>query len=150
MELGAADSTAKRGPNRHLAVESASRARTVPPQLGADLMEGLRREAKKLNLRDRHHARDGETQRGADDACLGERCVDDTMCAMFLEQAGCGAEDAAQFSNVKSQNHHPRIRRHLLIEGVVYGFENIALRHVSLVSPRSSSRCRRNRSGSSE
>jgi hypothetical protein len=62
MKFGAVDSTAKWGPNRHLAVVSASRARAVPGQLGADLMEGLRRKAEKLNLGDWHHAGDGETQ----------------------------------------------------------------------------------------
>src|SRR5258708_37805823 len=102
MEFRAVDSAAKGGANRHLAVVSASRARAVARQLGADLMKRLRREAEKLNLRDRHHPGDGETQRSADDACLSEGRVDHTLGAMLLQQTRGRTEDASQFSNIQS------------------------------------------------
>ena len=150
MKLGAADPTTERSPNRHLAVVSAARTRAVPRQLRPDLMEGLRREAEKLNLCDWHHPGDRQAQRGADDARLSERRIDDALCAMFLQQTGRSAEDTSQFSNVEPEDHDFRIPRHLLIKGVVDGFENIALGHGWLRSLKSSSRCRRARSGRSE
>src|SRR5256886_13213919 len=119
MKLGAADPTSEGSPNRHLAVVSAARTRAVPRQLRPDLMEGLRREAEKLNLCDWHHPGDRQAQRGADDARLSERRIDDALCAMFLQQTGRSAEDASQFSNVEPEDHDFRIPRHLLIRALL-------------------------------
>src|SRR6478736_10146910 len=100
MELGAADAAAERGADRDLAVVAAARALAELPELRPDLVEALSREAQELDLGHRHHARQGEPERCADDAGLGERRVDYTLSAETLHQPGGGPEHAAQLADV--------------------------------------------------
>src|SRR5215467_4553424 len=129
MELGAADATAEGCPDRDLGVEAATRALPVLAELGSDLVEALGGEAQELNLGDGHHPGDRQSERGADDACLGQRRVDYPLVAVLLDQTGRRAEDAAQPSDVKPECHDAVVPAHLLIERVVDRLDDVPGSH---------------------
>src|SRR5438445_3992416 len=132
MELRAADPSSERGPNRDLAVVAPARALAVLSELGSDLVEALGAETQKLYLRHRHHPRQGETERRADDAGLGEWGVDHPSSAEALHQPARGPKDAAQLANIEPEHHHARVAFHLLGKGVVDRLDDVALRHLLL------------------
>ena len=77
-------------------------------------MEPLGAEAEELDLGHRHHAGQGEAQRRADDACLGEWSVDDSRAAKALHQPARRPKDAAQLAHVQPEHHDARVALHLL------------------------------------
>ena len=68
--------------------------------LADDLVEGRVDEAVELDLDDRAVAAQGEPDRRADDAGLGERGVEHAVLAEVLLQALGDAEDAAELADV--------------------------------------------------
>src|ERR1700682_2991878 len=109
MELRAADPASERGSDRDLAVVASARALAVLSELRTDLVETLGAEAEKLYLRHRHHPRQGEAERRADDAGLGERGVDHPGAAEALHQPARRPKDAAQLADVEPEQHHPGV-----------------------------------------
>src|SRR5262249_10898146 len=79
-----------------------------------------------LNLGDGQHPGHRQSERGADDACLRERRVDYPLVAVLLDQTGRRAEDAAQPSDVKAEQHDAVVPAHLLIERVVDRLDDVA------------------------
>src|SRR5947209_5972298 len=132
MELWAADPTSERGPDRDLAVVSAARTLTVLSELRTDLVEPLGAEAEKLYLGHRHHARQREAERRADDAGLGQRSVHDALATESLHQPARRPKDAAQLAHIEAEHHHSWVAFHLLAEGVVDGLDDVAFWHLWL------------------
>src|SRR5260370_533729 len=101
-------------------------------KVGTDWVKPLGAEGEKLDLRDRHHAREGEAEGGADDAGFGERGVDHARAAESLHEPARGAKNSAQLAHIETQHHHARVVFHLLAEGVVDRLDDVSLRHLRL------------------
>src|SRR5438132_2857685 len=150
MELGAADAAAERCPDGDLAVVAATRALAVLGELRPDLMKPLRGETKELDLGDRHHAGEGEPERGTDDAGLGERRIHNALGSESVHQPARGAEDPAQLADVEPEHHHAGIGLHLLGHRAVDGLDDVALSQAQPPCPSTrSARCRITRGGGS-
>ena len=78
----------------------AERAGVHLGELADDLVERRVDEAVELDLADRPVAAQRQADRGADDAGLGERGVDDPVLAEVLLQAVGDPEDAAELADV--------------------------------------------------
>ena len=81
-------------------VDVARRAGVHLGDLADDLVERRVDEAVELDLDDRPVAAQGQADRGADDAGLGQRGVDDPLLAEVLLQAVGDPEDAAELADV--------------------------------------------------
>src|ERR1700686_67342 len=132
MELRAADPASERGSDRDLAVVASARALAVLSELRTDLVETLGAEAEKLYLRHRHHPRQGEAERRADDAGLGQRSVDDPIATEAIDEPARRPKDAAQLAHIEPEQHYARVALHLLAEGVVDRLDDVALGHLPL------------------
>ena len=110
-------------------------------QLVDDLIEGRIDEVAELDLRHRPQPVHRHSDRGADDARLGQRRVDDAVGAELLDESQRGAEDAAELAHVLAQHHHPRVAAHLDPERVIDGLDDVPGRHQA---PPSTQRCTKN------
>ena len=83
-----------------------------------DLIEAAGDEVGELHLRDGAKPEDGRSDGSADDERLGDRCVDDSGGAVFLEKTTRRAEGPAEPSDILSEDEHGRVPFHLLVEGL--------------------------------
>ena len=97
----------------------AERAHPHLRELGHDLIEGGVDEAVELDLADRPVTAQGEADRGAHDARLGQRGVDHPSFAEVLLQAVGDPEDAAQLADVLAHDQDLGIVLHGLAQALV-------------------------------
>ena len=98
--LDRADAAAERDPDDDRQPHVALGAVVHLRHLGDDLVVRREDEPVELDLADRPVAADGQADRGADDAGLGQRGVDDPVLAEVLLQAVGDPEDAAELADV--------------------------------------------------
>ena len=98
--LDRADAAAERDPDDDRQPHLAPRAVVHLRHLRHDLVVRRVDEAVELDLADRPVAADGQADRGADDAGLGQRGVDHPLLAEVLLQAVGDPEDAAELADV--------------------------------------------------
>ncbi len=98
--LDRADAAAERDADHHRDPDLALRPVVHLGDLADDLVVRRVDEAVELDLADRPVAADREPDRGADDAGLGQRGVDDAVLAEVLLQAVGDPEDAAELADV--------------------------------------------------
>ena len=94
-------------------------------QLVDDLIEGRKDEVGELDLRHRAQAVERHADRGADDAGLGQRRVDDALGSELVVQAGGGTEHPAELADVLAEHHHLGLARHLHTKRVVDGLDDV-------------------------
>ena len=98
--LDGADAAAVGDADDDRQLDLAERAGVHLGELGDDLVVRREDEAVELDLHDRAVAAQRQADRGADDAGLGERGVDDPVLAEVLLQAVGDPEDAAELADV--------------------------------------------------
>ena len=98
--LDRADAAADGDADDHRQLDLAERAGPHLGDLADDVVERRVDEPVELDLDDGAVAAQGQADRGADDAGLGERGVDDPLLAEVLLQALGDAEDAAELADV--------------------------------------------------
>src|SRR6478752_3382942 len=116
--LRAADAAAERDADDHGDLHRAERTGVHLGDLADDLVEGGVDEAVELDLADRAVAAQRHADRGADDAGLGERAVDDAVLAEVLLQALGDAEDATELADVLTDEHDLGVGLHGLAQAV--------------------------------
>ena len=141
----AADAAADGRAHDHLGRVLAARAPAELRQLADDLVVRRVDEVRELDLRDRHEAVERHADRGADDAALGERRVDDAVVAELVPEALGDAEDAADLAHVLAEHDDAIVAPHLVAEGVVDRLDHVHLGHVAApaTAARAASRCSR-------
>jgi hypothetical protein len=134
VELGRPDPAAEWRPDRDLGVVAPSRAEPVPRELRPDLVKRLVCESEKLDLGDRDHAADRESERGADNRRFRQGGVHHPLGPVRLHQPARHPEDAAEPADVHAEQHHSLIARHLVEQRAPDCFED---RELWLVAHRS-------------
>ena len=119
--LDRADAAAARDPDHHRQAEVAERAEPHLGQLGGDLVEGREHEAVELDLAHRAVAAQGQPDRGADDAGLGQRGVHDPGLAEVLLQPVGDPEDPAELPDVLAHDQDLRVALQGLAQPLVQG-----------------------------
>ncbi|GAA3308323.1 hypothetical protein GCM10020219_009380 [Nonomuraea dietziae] len=100
-------------------LDRAERAQRHLGQLRDDLVGGGEDEPVELDLADGPVAPQCQADRGADDARLGERGVDDAVLAEVLLQTVGDAEDAAELADVLAHDEDLRVVLHRLAQALV-------------------------------
>ena len=154
--LDRADAAAERDPDDHRHLDPALGAEVDLGDLADDLVVGRVDEAVELDLDDRAVAAHRHADRGADDAGLGERAVDDAVLAEVLLQAVGDPEDAAELADVLTHDQDLVVVLHRLAQPHVeaLGEGDLLCRHLrpsarSLEAARGRPRTRRAAAASS-
>jgi hypothetical protein len=124
--LDRADATAERDPDRDRHPHPPLRAVVHLRQLADDLVEPGVDEAVELDLADRAEAPHRQADRGADDAGLRQRGVDDATLPEVLLQTVGDPEDPAEAADVLPHHDHLRVALHGGAQARVQG---LAQRH---------------------
>ena len=111
------------------AAPGAIRSVAHPRGLAHDLIHRRPDEVGELDLRDRAVAGDARADRHADDCRLGQRGIDDPGLAVPIEQPLGGAENAAPDADVLAEDDDLVVARHLLVDCVVDGLEDVFHAH---------------------
>src|SRR6478735_10725919 len=114
----AADAAPERDADHHRDLDRAEGTGVHLGDLADDLVEGRIDEAVELDLADGAVAAQRHADRGADDAGLGERAVDDAVLAEVLLQALGDAEDATELADVLTDEHDLGVGLHGLAQAV--------------------------------
>src|SRR5699024_7065843 len=112
MVLRRADAAAVGHPDDHRDAFLAQGAVVQLRDLGDDLVVGREDEGVELDLDDRAVAADGHADRGADDAGLGQRGIDDSLRTEVLLQTFGDAEDTAELADVLADEDDLRVVLH--------------------------------------
>src|SRR5690625_6906224 len=104
MVLRRSDPAAVGHPDDHRDAFLAQGAVVQLRDLGDDLVVGREDEGVELDLDDRAVAADGHADRGADDAGLGQRGIDDSLRTEVLLQTFGDAEDTAELADVLAED----------------------------------------------
>ncbi len=130
--LDRADAAAERDPDDDRHLDPALGAEVDLGDLADDLVVGRVDEAVELDLDDRPVAAHRHADRGADDAGLGQRAVDDAVLAEVLLQSVGDPEDAAELADVLTHDQDLRVVLHRLAQPHVEALgERDLLGHVS-------------------
>ncbi len=129
VQLRRVDSAADGHADRHRHGELTARAGAHACGVRADLVVRGTEEAVELDLGHRAQSSHREADRGADDAALGQRRVDDAVRAKALLETLGDAEDAAIGANVLAEQDDTVVLLHLLDQGEVDGLYKREIRH---------------------
>ena len=130
VQLGRAHAAAVRHADRDRELHAAAAAPAVAPDVRDQLVEARVRERVVLHLAHGPPPRHAEADRRAEQAGLGERCVEAAVRAEPVAQAGGRAEDAAGAPDVLAQHHHVLVARQLAVERVVDRLDQGQLSHL--------------------
>ena len=117
--LDRADAAAERDPDDDRHLDLALAAEVDLRDLADDLVVGRVDEPVELDLADRPVAAHRHADRGAEDAGLGERRVDDPVLAEVLLQAVGDPEDAAELADVLAHDEDLGVVLHRLAQAGV-------------------------------
>ena len=129
--LDRTDAAAERDPDDHRDLVVALGAVVHLGDLADDLVVRRVDEAVELDLDDRPVAAQRHADRGADDAGLRQRAVDDPVLAEVLLQAVGDPEDAAELADVLAHHQDLGVVLHRLAQSGVEALRERDLRHLS-------------------
>ena len=129
MRLTAADAPTARRADRNGRNEVRRAAIAQPRELADDLVIGRVDVVGELDFGDRPQPVHAHADRGADDAALCDRRVDDTMRAIFLLQAVRDAKHAAEITHVLAEHDDRRVPRQRHVHRGVQCFDHVHARH---------------------